>query len=121
MKTIEVEVITLNELIQQHGQPVFCKIDVENFELEVLLGLDQPIQTLSVEFFTKTLHLTLSCIDRLQFLGNYEFNYSFGESQRMEMGDWLNVEEIKSTLSGLGLESPASGDLYARLINPDIG
>ena len=73
-KTLEVEVITLNDLIHQYGLPVFCKIDVENFELEVLQGLDFAIPTLSLEFFSKTPELTLACIKRLEEMGPYEFN-----------------------------------------------
>lgn len=116
-ETVEVEVITLNDLIQQYGAPVFCKIDVENFELEVLQGLDHAIRTLSFEFFTKTPELTLSCIDRLETLGNYEYNYSFGESQKMVCGTWVNVDQVIKHLSTLGPNDPASGDLYARLID----
>ena len=42
-----VSVITLDDLIAQYGEPAFCKIDVEGYELEVLRGLSRPLRTLS--------------------------------------------------------------------------
>lgn len=115
-KQIEVEVITLDDMIKQFGCPAFCKIDVENFELEVLQGLNQVIPALSIEFFTKTPELTVACIKRLETLGNYEYNWSFGESQKMVNKGWLSSQETINQLSNPTAESPSSGDLYARLI-----
>jgi FkbM family methyltransferase len=114
---LEVEVITLNDLINEYGPPAFCKIDVENFELEVLQGLAHPVKTISFEFFTKTPDMTLKCIQRLEAIGRYEFNYSFGESQKMVCPEWLNSQGVRKQINNLGPEDPASGDLYARLIN----
>ena len=37
---VSVQVTTLDALIAEHGLPVFCKIDVEGFEMNVLRGLD---------------------------------------------------------------------------------
>src|SRR5262249_60695009 len=49
---IEVNVVTLDSLIDEFGVPDYIKIDVEGFDLEVLRGLSQPIALLSVEFNT---------------------------------------------------------------------
>ncbi|KAA3622622.1 MAG: FkbM family methyltransferase [Bacteroidetes bacterium] len=114
---IEVEVITLDDLISQYGIPAFCKIDVENFELEVLEGLHEVIPALSVEFFSKTPDMTIACIKRLEALGSYEYNWSFGESQKMVNKDWQNSRETINLLSNLSPGAPSSGDLYAKLIN----
>ena len=42
-KTIDVEVTTLDRLIEIYGFPKYCKIDVEGFEFEVIRGLSKPI------------------------------------------------------------------------------
>lgn len=39
-KQITIPVTTLDDLIEQFGKPIFCKIDVENYEFEVLKGLN---------------------------------------------------------------------------------
>ena len=114
---VEVEVVTLDDLISQFGLPAFCKIDVENFELEVLQGLHQAIPSLSLEFFSKTTEVTIACIERLESLGNYEYNWSFGESQKMVNKNWLDSTETINHLTNPSPNTPSSGDLYARLIN----
>ena len=117
-ETIAVEVITLDSLVEKYGLPAFCKIDVENFEFEVLSGLTFPVPALSVEFFRETPDMTLACIRRLKALGHYEFNWSFGETQKMYLTDWVNAEEVSIMLTGISPDQPASGDLYARLVDP---
>ena len=38
-RTVEVEVVTLDDLVMACGVPSFCKVGVEGFEAEVLSGL----------------------------------------------------------------------------------
>src|SRR5687768_9518631 len=45
-RSIDVEVVTLNDLVAMFGKPAFCKIDVEGFEVEVLSGLSYPLRAL---------------------------------------------------------------------------
>ena len=42
-KTETVKVKTLDSLIEDHGTPDFCKIDIEGYELEVLSALTKSI------------------------------------------------------------------------------
>jgi FkbM family methyltransferase len=48
--TIQVPVSTLDRAIQRFGLPQYCKIDVEGWELQVLMGLSQPIPLISFEY-----------------------------------------------------------------------
>ncbi len=110
---VEVELTTLDELISKYGMPRFCKIDVEDFELEVLKGLNQPIPALSFEFLPAKISKAAACIDRLTKLGNYEYNLSFKEYLRFERNKWLSPSEMKIVL--LHHDREISGDIYARL------
>src|SRR5690606_23654267 len=77
---LEVEVITLDDLIGQYGKPVFCKLDIENYEYEALKGLSQPLPLLSFEYYPPRQANALKCLERLQELGDYVYNWSFGET-----------------------------------------
>lgn len=113
-RQVEVEVVTLDQLIEQYGVPRFCKIDVENFELPVLRGLSRPVPALSFEYFLPTIAQGVACVRCVAELGDYEFNRSGGESQRMRASGWLDAEAMVRQLGALsGRER--SGDVYARL------
>ncbi|MBX2999737.1 MAG: FkbM family methyltransferase [Caldilineaceae bacterium] len=110
---IDVAVTTLDALIAQHGLPTFCKIDVEGSELAVLAGLSQPISLVSLEYTPADMESALRCIERLCELGDYEFNWSTGESGRLRTESWLTPAAMLAILKGMGIDDP-SGDLYAR-------
>ena len=110
-----VKVTTLDELIARYGEPRFCKIDVEGYELEVLRGLSRPLAALSFEYIPAARATTLGCIDRLHQLGVYEFNWSVGEQHRWQSPGWLDRGQMERQLAGMAVTAP-SGDIYARLM-----
>ena len=114
-RSITVPVTTLDELIAQYGEPAFCKIDVEGYELEVLKGLSRPLRTLSFEYLVATLDTVPPCMERLRQLGNYEYNWSPGESHRLCSSLWLTHREMLAQLGTLAPQG-GSGDIYARLV-----
>ncbi|MDX1908516.1 MAG: FkbM family methyltransferase [Bacteroidia bacterium] len=111
---IPVEVVTLDQLIKNYGIPDFCKIDVEDFEVEVLKGLSQPVPALSFEYFAYTPHRTFACMDELARIGTYVYNWSYGESQRWASEQWVSDETLRAIFRTFGPDH-RHGDVYARL------
>ena len=117
-RVIEVEAITLDDLITRFGSPAFVKMDVEGAEPEVLAGLGRPVPALSFEYLPGAPAYTRACLDRLDELGPYRFNWSVGESYRLASPRWLASGELHAALAAPS--GPArSGDVYARLVDDD--
>ncbi len=112
---VKVEVTTLDLLIAEHELPVFCKIDVEGYELEVVLGLSQPIKTLSFEYVPAAMQIALACVDRLTELGDYRFNLIRSEYPRLDLPNWVDAQSIKAELAMIKQEARA-GEVYAQLV-----
>jgi FkbM family methyltransferase len=110
---LQVEVTTLDELIERFGEPAFCKIDVEGFEPEVLAGLSRPLGALSVEFVAGALDQTLACVERLEQLAVYRYQVVRGERREFFLAEWMDADAARAWLNR-GADGLASGDLYAR-------
>lgn len=112
---IVIPVTTLDNLIKKYGIPKFCKIDVEGFEKNTLKGLNYKIKIISFEFCNFFAENRNFCLDRLLSLENYVFNYSLFGNCRLELSEWVTVEEIKGELDKL--KENVWGDAYAKLIS----
>lgn len=111
---IEVEMTTLDALIAAHGQPSFCKIDVEGYEHAVLEGLSHALAALSLEYLPAALDPALVAVARLNRLGTYRFNRSPGETMALAIPRWLGAAEMAAELKRLPRDERA-GDVYAFL------
>jgi FkbM family methyltransferase len=115
-QTTTVPMTNLDALIARHGRPVFCKIDVEGFEPDVLRGLSHALPTISFEYTPEHAGALTGCVRKIAMLGRYRFNFAGHGWETMYWPEWLKAEEVI-----LALESPQDeellkgGDVYARL------
>jgi FkbM family methyltransferase len=107
-----VAAVTLDQLIERHGEPRFLKLDIEGFEAEALGGLSWPLPALSFEFTTLQRSVAVACLDRCRELGPYRFNAALGETQRLIFDRWADAETIERWLKALP-DNANSGDIYA--------
>jgi FkbM family methyltransferase len=116
-RQLQVPFVTLEDLIARHGEPRFCKIDVEGSEEDVLAGLARPLAALSFEYIPVSIDRAAACIDRLGRLGRYRYRYSRVETMQWACPAWLDADRLLAELKAMPL-SDRSGDVYARRIDP---
>lgn len=117
-RSVDVEVITLDDLLAVHGPPAFCKIDVEGFEVDVLAGLSQPVRALSFEYLPAAHDAAVEALGLVERLGatagGYVYNYSPIETMQLASEGWLDAADLERLLERLR-PLGRSGDVYARL------
>jgi FkbM family methyltransferase len=95
-----VETTTLEELIAVHGQPLFIKIDVEGYELNVIRGLRRPVPYVSFEVNLPEFRPEgLQCVALLGGLAvNGKFNYAVDCERGLALERWLDSNEFLRVL-----------------------
>ena len=109
-----VPTMTLDQLIEHHGEPSFVKLDIEGFEDQALAGLTRPVRALSFEFTMIARGVAAHCLVRCHGLGPYRFNGALGETQHLVFADWVERETMECWLEALP-DRINSGDIYAQL------
>lgn len=95
-----VETTTLEELMSRYGVPIFIKIDVEGYELNVIRGLHQSVGYLSFEVnlpeFRSEALQCVEILERLTAAGT--FNYTADCEQGLTLERWLSANEFLHVL-----------------------
>lgn len=121
-KPVQVPVVTLQQLIAQHGTPQFIKIDTEGFELEVLKGLETVVPYLSFEYtIPEPAGKTLACINRINELysGRAAFNVCRDEAWHMYFDEWISANELLTLMNSKEFTNDRFGnygDIYVKAI-----
>jgi FkbM family methyltransferase len=76
-RTVQVETITLDDLVAKYGEPAYIKIDVEGFEYDVLKGLNTRVGQISFEFVEERITEVIKCCKHLINIGYTHFGYCF--------------------------------------------
>ena len=104
---------TLDALVTRFGEPAFCKIDVEGFDLEVLQGLSRPLRALSFECVPPAADLALACMDRLRLARSVRIQFLLRGVHETLRDELDRNNELALVLRGLPSNGPC-GDVYAR-------
>lgn len=110
-KEITVPVTTISELTKKYGQPSFIKIDVEGYEEHALSGMGEQPRFLSFEFNTEAADAAFRCVEHLSLSPLSTFNISKHDNHRLEFGEWMSREKLKSYLSEIKTQN-TFGDIF---------
>ncbi len=109
---------TLDMMIEVYGKPRFIKIDTEGNEKEILDGLSVAVDCVSFEFMPSQKDRAKECIEKLMYLGKYSFNFSLGESMKMNLTSFITDTAMKTLIDSWPARGK-SGDIYAICQKPD--
>lgn len=114
-KKAQIEVTTLDKLIEQFGLPRYAKIDVEGYERRVISGLSRKIAALSFEFTSEEVEDAEWICKRLRQIGYEYFNLTLGELEAfVHPSSWAAAEVIVEDVRRLiKNDSLLWGDIYA--------
>lgn len=118
--TMEESVVvhTIDELIAKYGLPKFIKIDVEGYEDHVISGLTQPVEAISIEYTPEFIEGTMRCIENLENIGSWKYQFSLEESLEFSLANWVGASELRKIL--MQVNPAAFGDVYAKnIVNGD--
>jgi len=114
--TLEVEIITLDQLAGRYGAPDFVKIDAEGYDDQVLRGMSFRPPALSFEFLRGIPSVATRCFDVPALAsGGYEFNYVRGLDMQLACECWVRADELRARLDALAGDVEY-GDVLARRI-----
>lgn len=114
-KEQNVDMITMDDLINDYGIPDFCKIDVEGYEYEVISGLTKKIPCISFEFTSEFFDNTIKILNFLKNLGFEKFNFGTGETMNLKLKEWIDVENIITIINDeIKNNDDLWGDIYAK-------
>jgi len=114
--SIEVEQVTLEDLVARFGLPDFIKVDVEGMDAEVLRGLKSRPRLLSFEYNLnpRVWPNTLRCVDEVRRLGFSEAQFSDPDHPDERSGRWALLDGLVDALQRRSGGVEIWGDVFVR-------
>jgi len=111
--SIQIELRTLDQLIESYGRPDFIKIDIEGHELEALKGLSHLVRGMSFEYHHDPVRLRLAseCVAHVSQKQKMRMNLTGMEDYDL-ISSWMPADEFSTQLEILTKDHPF-GDIIA--------
>jgi len=111
------QIKTLDTLIAEYGVPQFIKIDVEGFEAEVLKGLSNKINYISLEYnVPDCIDILNDCVNEIERIDSQAmFNYSVADTAALNLQTWINSLDFKRMISTKEFTDSSWGDIYVKM------
>jgi FkbM family methyltransferase len=111
-QTVEVDIVTLDQLIAAHGAPKLLKVDVEGFELEVFLGLGRGVPVIYFEMHAREIQVVEKILAHLRKLGRIEgINVISEDHSAWLWPDWPSVDDFMGRMA----QPPAVANVVVRM------
>jgi FkbM family methyltransferase len=115
---ININVDTLDNMILKHGKPSYIKIDVEGYELNVLNGLTNQIDFISIEFTPELCQTSIDSINYIEKInGECIYNYGYREDLVFKFDKWLTKKELLTYITSVKDFNFEFGDIYIKKNN----
>jgi len=113
LESVDVDVVTLDELAQRYGVPAFVKVDAEGYDDHVLMGMSFRPKSLSFEYNRLLPQTAGRCFETPALSSGYEFNFSSGLDLKYVSEGWMSGQELSKRLSDFAA-GEEYGDVFAR-------
>ena len=100
-RKVDVEMVTLDDLIRRFGTPAFIKVDVEGMDADVLQGLRQRPKFLSFEYSThpNLWANTQRSMQEARRLGFTEANFAELAAPRLSLSAWAPLTTVEGAIA----------------------
>lgn len=113
LESVEVDVVTLDQLARRYGIPTFVKIDAEGYDDHVLRGMSFRPRALCFEYNRLLPEVAARCFETPALSDGYVFNFSRGLDLKNASENWMSGRELRKQLSEFAADEEY-GDVYAR-------